>query len=1425
MKKLKKKRNRRRAKRQAVRASQRLQSSFQGRPAYSHSDWAGIDSAIGEYISAESRRTLESYRFQPNYVLEHANHEEDTARGGYAYRQLFELVQNAADSLSAEQGGQILVRLSPTHLYCADEGEPIDPDGVKALMFSHLSPKRGTAEIGRFGLGFKSVLGVTDAPDFFSRAGSFRFSRAKAAELIRPIVPDAQRFPILRLPEPIDPWQEAKNDPLLLELMSWASNIVRLPLKTDTHENLDRQLRDFPSEFLLFVGHVSELTLENDCAEESRTISMSQEAGEYLLDSGDATTRWMVVSGLHRLSNDAKADSRSLDDAMEVPISWAAPLDPSNEPGKFWAFFPTSTASLLSGILNAPWKTNEDRQNLLPGVYNEELISAAASMVADAITKLSRHDDPSSHLDALPRRQEAGDSEQSQQLRDELYARLQEKPIAPDQKGRLRSLAEISYPPRELTDPSRRAADALERWASFEGRPDDWLHHSALNRNRLATLDRLYIGPFSYVGLPRATLRAWLEALVSDVRSEGASVDCQIEASRAAIQTAALVPESIRRQSDLGDIVLAADGSLVGIDPDRIFLGFAGNSDAEHLVHPELQGDPETLNALRGLGIGHQTKSVAFRAFAAELFSMSRQNQANADLSWIRFWHLTRELEENVAFEIISELSADRTCAPAAPRVRTVAENWEPIFDILIPGSIVPADGSRDADVAIDIQFHELDMPILKRLGAVEAPSPYCKLPWDMWRRYSQRCRVDFTRRDLPRDPHRHMLNFRRNTTSGPLGVLELLSDEGRAVYTWQLLNLPSTFGEWTMAHDTQPIYPPMDFPSPAVGELLRNGRIRTSGGIRNLLEGIGNPPQSFRVRNQLLLHPLASLICDVFGLESSVTLSNVEPVGEDTPIPVVDVWPGLAPHLSKEQADLQLIRCDGFRSLGSDTDVDDLDCIADDSVVYIRHSIEDDNELRLVLVELRLHLSDDQVEAILRRQTPSDVEAARRVVREHSTQEARLLAAVGVKELRKRLPQGLLAILEAEQGPLSGMQIAQAAIATFHTGALREYRHALEHLDPPRQWAGRARAIEFVRALGFSEEWAGDRNFRRDPFLEVDGPHTLPPLHHYQCKVVDSVRELLRLNGRVGQRRGMISMPTGSGKTRVAVQAIVEAIRDDEFHGGILWVADRDELCEQAVEAWREVWASEGADSVRLRISRMWAGQPQPIPTGEMHVIVATIQTLSARIERQPAEYEFLSEFDLLVFDEAHRSVAPTFTSVMQELGLTRWRRSGEPLLLGLTATPYRGQDERETARLVNRYGSNRLDAGAFVSDNPEEVIRELQSMHVLAQTDHDTILGGEFSLSADELRQSAQTPWLPQSVENRIAHDAHRTRRIIEAYTDKIEPDWPVLIFATSVEHSHIIAALLTSLGISARSVSGSTDASVRRSSPRTWCKSASS
>ena len=256
-------------------------------------------------------------------------------------------------------------------------------------MFSHLSPKRGTDEIGRFGLGFKSVLGVTEAPEFFGRSGSFRFDRHHSRERIQQVAPNAKRYPALRLPDPIHLSESRDKDGILRELVCWATNIVRLPLKPEAHDDLVRQMRYFPPEFLLFVKHVSQLTLNDDLSDIDRTLELQDVDGEYLLADGDQTSHWKLFKRTHQLSDDARADRGPLDDGDEVPIWWAAPLDQLTSPCRFWAFFPTQTVSLVAGILDAPWKTNEDRQNLLSGPYNDELIEDAAEMVADELPELA----------------------------------------------------------------------------------------------------------------------------------------------------------------------------------------------------------------------------------------------------------------------------------------------------------------------------------------------------------------------------------------------------------------------------------------------------------------------------------------------------------------------------------------------------------------------------------------------------------------------------------------------------------------------------------------------------------------------------------------------------------------------------------------------------------------------------------------------------------------------------------------------------------------------------------------------------------------------------------------------------------------------------------------------------------------------------
>ena len=1364
-------------------------SDSEGPSEWKNHEWAPPTGNIGAYIAEETKKTLDAYRSQPNLVHEHANHEEDTARGGYARRQLFELVQNGADALSESGGGRIWIGLTRNYLYCADAGEPIDQDGVRALMFAYLSPKRGNDEIGRFGLGFKSVLGVTDTPEFFSRSGSFRFDRESAAEKVRLIVPDAERYPVLRLPESIDPYEEMEADSILRELMGWASNIVRLSLRGEAYNNLEDQVDGFPSEFLLFVNHVSELTLQNDISGTTRTFSLTLEDDVYFLSNGNRTTRWMVARDIHQLSSDARSDSRSLDDTGQVPITWAVPLDNLGQPGQFWAFFPTVTSSLVAGILNAPWKTNEDRQNLLEGIYNRELVDAAASLVAKALPHLSEVDDPGCHIDALPRRHESGDNDFSVALRRHLYSKLATESIVPDQNGMLRKLTDISYPPEHITD------SALRRWSESETRQRDWLHHSVLTVRGQDRQARLGLTRNSYSQFDwewpeprRSTIAEWLEALVKSVkpkriqqlldgyntiknsnidRSEKAEIlasvgqaiesrrRARIPASQDAVQTASLITEAARQNGNLGSILLTADDKWAEPNPESVFLSSGESSISGTLVHPELQADAETLEALRNLGIKPESPESTFRNFIADITPYVlvpsaenlklQQHGSYPDSFWEEFWARSREIESRSAAKIIRESRWDvemplylkwewrriaRSMSPT-PMVRVTTGGWRPLPETLLPGPVVPEDGSRDASVTIDVHFHHEDLDLLKELGATDVPRNGCKAPLLLPRHIYLvlTARAEFINRDdLPSRPRREYLKFETATCSGPLDVMEFLSEEGKAEFTWRLLDLDDTYKSWRMQHKTRSdVYPHLKVESPAVRVLREHGRIRTNEGIRRLSDGLGDPPQNSVVLEKLLSHPNAGLIREAFGIPDII----VDPDDDD------DYWP------------------------------------------------------------------------------PVDkVKAAREVVRSYRSDELRLLAAVGETDLRLRLPSGLVDILEDENGsPLNGIQVAQAAMATFHTGALREYRNSLSHLDPPRRWAGSPGAVAFVKSLGFGEEWAMERNAKRDPYIEVEGPYLLPPLHPYQHQIVSKVREIFKSDGVDTQRRGMISLPTGSGKTRVAVQAVVEAIRIDGYRGGILWVADRDELCEQAVESWSQVWRSEGLRETQLRISRMWGGQPTPLPTPDMHVIVATIQTLSSAIARLPDKYEFLSDFEILIFDEAHRSVAPTFTSVMEELGLTRWRRSDEPILIGLTATPYRGRDERETQRLVNRYGRNRLDEGAFDSDNPEEVIKELQAMGVLAKADHDVIEGGQFRLTGGERRQSENVPWLPQSVEERIAGDAERTRRIVETHRNQVPPTWPTLIFATSVEHSKTIAALLTAKGVLARAVSADTETSVRR------------
>ena len=323
--------------------------------------------------------------------------------------------------------------------------------------------------------------------------------------------------------------------------------------------------------------------------------------------------------------------------------------------------------------------------------------------------------------------------------------------------------------------------------------------------------------------LPRAKVAKWLEALVVDNAS---TEDEALGASMVAIQTASLLPEALREHNYLGDIVLTADGNWVAPDPDTVFLGGGRSPGAGALVHPRLEADTETLGAMKELGIKPASPESMFKEVARDLLKYRYRDalsETEIGAAWSEFWRLSRNLDPQVAAESIRGFEDYGGNWRGYLRVRTFAGRWRSLFNSLLPGGIVPADGSRDDSVAIDVRFHEADLPLLRQLGAVDAPLGGHELSQTMKSDFTRPRQVKFAQRDLPQSPQQGKLNFTRTTTSGPLDVLALLSDKGKALYTWRLLGLDATYEQWTMQHDTRrDIYPPMHFQSPAVAALRK---------------------------------------------------------------------------------------------------------------------------------------------------------------------------------------------------------------------------------------------------------------------------------------------------------------------------------------------------------------------------------------------------------------------------------------------------------------------------------------------------------------------------------------------------------------------------------------------------------------------------
>jgi hypothetical protein len=309
------------------------------------SDWEP-DAGLTRELEQQFEKAVASYSAQRYLVSEHANLEESIRTGGYASRTLLELVQNAADALAGSDytaqpdAGrvEIVLDLDRQILYCANDGRPFSGSGIRAITMAHLSEKRGD-EIGRFGLGFKSVLAISETPQVLSRSIAFGFNSAEARTALKTVAPDVKRYPVLRTATPIDAAAEIDSDPVLAELAAWATTIVKLPAATNL-QRLHTEIEEFSSEFLLFVHAVRQVRLRVLGPVPFDTSHISRDLGDGRLrierPSG-SNDEWLVLDRMHTPTHEARQQVGEAVSRERVKVTVALPAEQSHRRvGEFW---------------------------------------------------------------------------------------------------------------------------------------------------------------------------------------------------------------------------------------------------------------------------------------------------------------------------------------------------------------------------------------------------------------------------------------------------------------------------------------------------------------------------------------------------------------------------------------------------------------------------------------------------------------------------------------------------------------------------------------------------------------------------------------------------------------------------------------------------------------------------------------------------------------------------------------------------------------------------------------------------------------------------------------------------------------------------------------------------------------------------------
>lgn len=1485
--------------------------------------WDDGKSEVAAEVREQSRKATNSFKAQPDLLIEQHNLERSVVESGYRRAQLNELVQNAADAMLGLEG-RLQIVLTDSALYCANEGLPFRSTGVTSIMMAHHSGKRGK-EIGRYGLGFKSVLEISSQPEIISRTGSFRWSEAITQRALAEagVVHGVENLPILRIAEVFDPTSEAKLDVVLAEMMEWADTVVRLPVLAESATQISASMAAFRGEFVLFSDSIGHLELEDRTSGLRRTWDADRQDETTLelrtveeSEPGKATSTsemWRVFSKVHRPSPRAAAFAGVRNSRDELTVQWAVPAQGSQSGlGELWSHFPTASGMSLRGIVNAPFQTADDRHDIIHGAYNEEILATTlADVVAAGLPSIASPSEPSRHLGWLPSRDRESNSWADDVSNEAIMAAVSGTACLPDLTGQLRRPTDLRVPPILEGTKDMELRDARDVWYQLAHEESEslptWLHESALKNDgagRHTKVRRL----LELAGAPAQAPHALVEALASTGTLTG---------YRNALKFANVVQKSYSawlQSVYQASFIPTATGRLEAPTASRVTLPAPGDdSPSGSVVVPEVARDPHCLTYLKDLGItGHDDEGRLRRA------AQTARKGGGAQAFQV-MWETAHQLKDRRSVDaVLSQYFKD----PRDVLVRMLDGAWKPVTQAWQTGTVfLPSSRDTDAALLLDGSFHAPDLQLLARWGLRQSlPDPaaiahdpqYAKAWQDSVKRVAlaeaRNLGYMITPGDIDLTPtvltpgllelsqasprtRRRIVDLLVERQGSEVGLrahashrswdAQVLSPDAWWIREFGYARTP--LGDLPIEHCTSGEEIPSSFPRsllPTPKDLGHFARVTLSpnvgattwaflfGTIVDSMADLATvhslyahaaasgakPPARLRaldrsqsrfvdreycvvatrnaVSEHLVAHrdlgviqvedeALARRLSEKWSMETvNISFTDAVPTDSyDDPVDLVELHEYIGvvdPRLKRIRvalADTVILRTTND---SDDIAVDDTSqrarFIPADRLLVVDRTLEG----RVLQYALKVVGSKKTPEAARRLMSEAKTAARLKAAAEKQNEWEKLLTYFGEDSFDVVVPAPTRAMVEEHLGAeLTAEQLFNVAKAMYGADMVKQLSKALNEsgdASGPTRFSGSGQAKHFVTELGIDPEFAGEKYVRLPAQEVVTGPVRLSPLHDFQEDVSRQIRNVLSGDD---ERRAMVQLPTGAGKTRVAVESVVRHVAQTSgpLKGHVLWIAQTKELCEQAVSTWMTVWRAHGAENSDMVVSRFWDGKQRDAVTKEagLHVVVSTPQTASGMFDSGIAKDRWFQKPGIVIIDEAHGAEADTTKKMLSRFNRSRTDRTP---VIGLSATPYRGTDERSTRSLVDLFDENLLTPAQF---DPADATTYLQGNGYIAQVDHHTLNGISLPKARTNDRDEGESTQLERMNEalldlDAVARSTDRNNEIIRSVLSR-GTDQRTLLFAASVQHAHGLAAVFSYEGIESVAVHAEMSPGARR------------